>query len=130
MVDYGSGAEKGEGKGGKGDECYTCGESGHKSWECPKGKGGQKGKGKGKSDPWVRGFRGYCDCCGEWGHSKKYCKWWSGMRPMWEESEWYEGMSEEESNMQQFCLREEEGDEGGLRTLEQDVSEEEATKMN
>ena len=52
------------------------------------------------------------------------------MRPMWEESEWYEGMSEEESNMQQFCLREEEGDEGGLRTLEHEVSEEEAAKMN
>ena len=80
----------GKGKGGKGKggygkatgkgfprQCYTCGETGHLSYECPKGKGKGKGKtlicwncgnaghphwlcpdnkGKGKGKPWGKGY--------------------------------------------------------------------------
>ena len=47
---------KGKGKGkGKGP-CWTCGQTGHQAWQCPKGKGkGDKGgssKGPGKGQPW------------------------------------------------------------------------------
>ena len=53
------------------------------------------------------------------------------MRPMWEESGWNEEPEEEEFSEERLsCLREEAGEEGGMRTLEQEVSEEEAAKMN
>ena len=53
------------------------------------------------------------------------------MRPMWEESGWNEEPEEEEFTEERLsCLREEVEGEGGMRTLEQEVSEEEAAKMN
>ena len=54
------------------------------------------------------------------------------MRPMWEEQDWNEEPEgEEQGEIQQMsCLREEVEEYGGMRTLEQEVSEEEAAKMN
>ena len=80
----------------------------------------------------MRGFNGYCDVCGAWGHSKKYCKWGSGMRPMWEEDGGWseEPEMEEQAGDSLCCLREEASEDGGIRTLEQEVSEEEAEKMS
>ena len=49
------------------------------------------------------------------------------MRPMWEEQDWSEVQGEVQ-NMS--CLREEAEGDGGMRTLEEEVSEEEAEKMN
>jgi hypothetical protein len=58
---------KGAKGGGKGP-CHTCGETGHYSRECPKG----KARGKGK-DGMKGGFKGECWNCGEHGHSAKFC---------------------------------------------------------
>ena len=57
---------------------------------------------------------------------------WSGMRPMWEEQGWSEEPEGEEQGEIQnmLCLREEMEGDGGMRTLEQEVSEEETAKMN
>ena len=54
------------------------------------------------------------------------------MRPMWEEQGWSEEPEgEEQGEIQNMsCLREEMEGDGGMRTLEQEVSEEEAAKMN
>ena len=54
------------------------------------------------------------------------------MRPMWEEQDWSEEPEGEEQGEVQHmsCLREETEGDGGMRTLEQEVSEEEAAKMN
>ena len=52
------------------------------------------------------------------------------MRPMWEEQGWDEEPEEEEQIQSMSCLREETKDDGGMRTLEQEVSAEEAAKMN
>ena len=54
------------------------------------------------------------------------------MRPMWEEQDWNEEPEgEEQGDIQRMsCLREEAEADGGIRTLEQEVSEEEAEKMN
>ena len=54
------------------------------------------------------------------------------MRPMWDEQGWNEEPEEEEQSQMQplACLREEEDETGGPRTLEHEVSEEEAAKMN
>ena len=51
---------------------------------------------------------------------------------MWEEQDWNEEPEgEEQGEIQQMsCLREEVEEDGGMRTLEQEVSEEEAAKMN
>ena len=52
------------------------------------------------------------------------------MRPMWEEQGWSEEPEgEEQGEIQNMsCLREESEGDGGIRTLEQEVSEEEAAK--
>ena len=54
------------------------------------------------------------------------------MRPMWDEQSWGDEPEEEEQSQMQplACLREEEDEPGGLRTLEHEISEEEAAKMN
>ena len=54
------------------------------------------------------------------------------MRPLWEDQDWNEEPEgEEQGEIQQMsCLREEVEGDGGMRTLEQEVSEEEAAKMN
>ena len=52
------------------------------------------------------------------------------MRPMWEEQEWDEEPEEEGQIQPMSCLREEAKEDGGMRTLEQEVSAEEAAKMN
>ena len=54
------------------------------------------------------------------------------MRPMWEEQDWNEEPEgEEQGDIQRMsCLREEAEADGGIRTLEQEVSEEEAARMN
>ena len=117
-----------------------CGQPGHFSRECrPIGKGGQtggasKGGGKRLESAWTRGFHGFCDICGIWGHSKKYCPYngESSMRLMGDESGWSEEPMEEESNdiPPVCCLREAVEEGGGIRTLEQEMSEDEAAKMN
>ena len=51
---------------------------------------------------------------------------------MWEdEAGWNEEAPEGEPEVEQmFCLREEMEEQGGIRTLEQEISSEEASKMN
>ena len=55
------------------------------------------------------------------------------MRPMWEESGWEEQAGDEEPASEPLCmksLREPEEEEGGMRTLEHEVSDEESAKLN
>ena len=74
----GGGVVKGQGKAkGKG-ECWTCGQEGHRSFECPtKGKGKGKGPeqlgkgGKSWGGQYGMVFSGKCFSCGATGH-----KWW------------------------------------------------------
>lgn len=126
--DYQGGGKKGGGKKGGGNDFQHGGKGGENSnpWgENSKGGGKSQAKGSGaKGGENFRGlppnkpFYGYCDECGGWGHSKRYCP--SAIRLL-EDQEHHQP---EEEHEEELCRLAEVEEEEHLRTLEQEVDHE------